>query len=103
VAEEVVAGRCSLAEALEAFRALDGQWLPDRTEQLVLRDLGMSEKEWRGRRVLFYVRQVLADRPDEADMVVGRLQTELQQLRAGRQSPPPAPAEGSRGNVYGEP
>jgi hypothetical protein len=103
VAEQVVAGRCNLAEALDAFRALDGRWLPDHTQQYVLQDLGISEDQWRGRSVLFYVRQVLSDRPDEAAVVVGRLQKQLQQLLAGRKTPPPAPAEGSRGTVRRQP
>ena len=98
VAEEVIAGRCSPAEALKAFRALDKQWLPDDALQYALENQGISEEEWRGRSVLFFVRQVLADRPDEAAVVVGRLQKELQQLLAARKTPPPAPAEESRCN-----
>jgi hypothetical protein len=96
VAAEVIAGRCSLAEAIEAFRTLDGQRLPDRIQQFVLKDLEISEDELRGRSVLFFVRQVLADRPDEAAVVASRLEKELQQLLAGRRTPPPAPAEWSR-------
>jgi hypothetical protein len=56
----------------------------------------MSEDEWDGRTVIDQVRQVLADRPDEAAAVVGRLEKELQQLLAEREKRPPAPAEGRR-------
>src|SRR5262249_30533477 len=43
VAEEVIAGRLSVADALEAFRRLQGQRLPNITKQDVLKPLEMSE------------------------------------------------------------
>jgi hypothetical protein len=93
IAKEVIAGRCSLAEALEQFRDLDLQWPDIRTGFTKPEDLWMSEDEWDGRAVLEQVRQVLADRPDEAAAVAGRLEKELQQLLAERKKRLPAPAE----------
>jgi hypothetical protein len=56
----------------------------------------MSEDELDGRSVIDQVRQVLADRPDKAAAVAGRLEKELQELLADRKKRHPAPAEGSR-------
>jgi hypothetical protein len=53
----------------------------------------VSGDEWGGRDVLYFVRLVLADRPDEAAAVAGRLEKELQQLLADRKKHLPAPAE----------
>jgi hypothetical protein len=93
VAEEVIAGRLSVAEALEAFRRLEGQRLPNSTKQHVLKEWKMSEDEWLGMGVRYYVEQVLADRPDEAAAVVSRLKKELQELLADRKKRPAAPVE----------
>ena len=89
VAEEVIAGRRSLAEAIERFRALDREWPENHRGP----PFGVSENEWDGRNVLYFVRLVLADRPDEAAAVAGRLEKELQQLLADRKKHLPAPAE----------
>jgi hypothetical protein len=94
VAEEVIAGRLSLAEALEAFRELEGQRLPNITKQDLLRGWKMTEDDWLGQLgVLYYVEQVLADRPKEAAAVITRLNKELQELLASRQKRPAAPVE----------
>ncbi len=95
VAEEVIARRQSLAEAIERFRALDRQWPPSHPwlRHQTPEDLGMSEDEWDGRNVLDFVRLVLADRPDEAAAVAGRLEKELQRLLVARKKRPLAPAE----------
>jgi hypothetical protein len=92
IAKEVIAGRRSLAEALEQFRTLDRQW-PENFSFQTPEDFGMSEDEWDGRAVIEQVRQVLADRPDEAAVVADRLEQELQQLLADRNKRPPAPAD----------
>ena len=93
VAGEVIAGRRSLAEALELFRELDREWPESRPAPQSAEDLGMSEDERGGRDVLYFVQLVLADRPDEATAVAGRLEKELQQLLADRKKHSPAPAE----------
>jgi hypothetical protein len=82
VAEEVIAGRRSLAEAIEEFRDLDRQW-PDVSAGIKIPEHEwMSEDEWYGRAVIGQVRQVLADRPDEAATVIGRLEKELRLVLA---------------------
>jgi hypothetical protein len=86
VAAEVIARRVSLVEAIAQFQDLEREWpprvwLPHQTPE----DFGMSEDEWDGREVVRFVRLVLADRPDEADAVAGRLEKELRQLLAERE------------------
>jgi hypothetical protein len=92
VAAEGIARRRSLAEAIEQFRALDREWPESLIAPRGHADLGMSEDEWSGRDVLYFVRLVLADRPDEAAAVVGRLEKELQQFLADRKKRRPEPA-----------
>jgi hypothetical protein len=105
VAEEVIARRQSLAEAIEQFRALDRQWPPSHPwlRYQTPEDLGMSEDEWDGRNVLDFVRLILAGRPGEAAAVVGRLEKQLQQLLTDHKKPRPASAQASRGNGWREP
>jgi hypothetical protein len=69
VAEEVIAGRLSVTEALEAFRRLAGQRLPNSTKQDMLERWKVSEDEWLGMGVLYYVEQFLV----EATTVVARV------------------------------
>jgi hypothetical protein len=99
VAEEVIAGRLSLAEAIEQFQTLDREGSLSRPWPAAQRSghFGISEEEWDGRNVLSVVRQVLADRPDKAAAVAGRLEEELQQLLAQRQKRPPEPVDGRTG------
>jgi hypothetical protein len=100
VAQEVIAQRRSLAQAIEQFRALDRDWPEGRLRFQTPQDFGMSEYEWDGRSVIYFVRQVLADRPGEATKVVGCLEKELHELLQARKKRHPAPAdprtEGSR-------
>jgi hypothetical protein len=91
VAAEVVARRRSLAEAIEQFRALDREWPESLIAPHGPADLGMSEDEWDGRHVLYFVQLVLADRPDEAAAVADRLEKELQKCLADRKKQRPEP------------
>jgi hypothetical protein len=84
VAVEVIARRCSLAEAIAQFRALDEQWPRSRPQMQMPRGLTMPEDEWDGQNVLSAVQQVLAERPDKATAVVDHLEKELRQLLAER-------------------
>ena len=93
VAQEVMARRRSLAEAIEQFRAFDQDWPEGRLRFQKPQDFGMSEEEWDGRSVIYWVQQVLAERPDEAAKVAGRLEKELQELLAKRKKRHPAPVE----------
>jgi hypothetical protein len=92
IAQEVIAQRRGLAEAIEQFRTLDRQW-PENFSIQTPEHFGMSQDEWDGRAVIEQVRQVLAGRPAEAAAVADRLEKELQQLLAERKKRPPAPAE----------
>lgn len=90
LAEEVIARRQSLAEAMKEFHALDQEW-----PQFDLRSAkalqGISDDEWDGQRVLFFVRFVLESRHDEGSAVLGHLEKELQELLADRKKRPAAP------------
>jgi hypothetical protein len=91
VAEEVIARRWSLAEAIAQFRTLDRQWPEYRFRIKNPEDLLMSEDERDGRGVISYVGEILAGHPDEAAAVVGSLEKELRELLAGRKTRPPSP------------
>ncbi len=93
VAKEVIAGRVNLAEAIEQFRDLDRQWPDLRSVTKRPEDLWMTEDEWDGWAVIQQVRQVLADRPDEAGVIVARLEKELQQFLTDRKKRGPVPAD----------
>jgi hypothetical protein len=82
VAKQVIAGRRSLAEAIDEFRKLDQPWISASHQEQTLEELRMSEVEWRGRNVIASARRVLDDQPDEAAAVADRLQKELQKLVA---------------------
>jgi len=84
IAKEVITRQRSLAEAMEQFRELDRQWPDLRSRIKKPEDLWMTEDEWDGRAVIEQVRQVLANRSDEAAAVARRLKKELQQLLADR-------------------
>jgi hypothetical protein len=93
LAKEVIAGRRSLAEAIDEFRKLGLPWVSASYQEQMLKDLRMSEVEWRGRSVISFVRRVLDDRPDEAAAVTDRLKKELQQLLVERKKQNPRPAK----------
>ena len=93
IAKEVIAGQRSLAEAIERFRDLDRQWPELRADTKMSELVLMSEYELDGRTVIDQVRQVLANRPDEAAAAAGRLEKELHQLLADRNQSRPIPAE----------
>jgi hypothetical protein len=82
VAEEVIAGRLSVAEALEQFRTLYRQQFPPVTRQSVMKERKMSEDEWLGDMFLYFVDQVLLERPDQKAST--RIKQEVQQVVAER-------------------
>ena len=89
VVKEVIAGRRGLTEAIERFRDLDRQWPDIRTGIEMPEYLWMSEDECDGRGIIEQVRQVLADRPDEAAALVDRLEKELRRELADRETDRP--------------
>jgi hypothetical protein len=97
IAEEVIARRRSLAEAMKQFRALDQEWPQLNVGAERAKALGISEDEWLGRVVIAWVRGVLNRRPDEAAVVVGRLENELQELLA------PAAEQGDQRSLFSTP
>src|SRR5262249_32935129 len=64
IAQEVIAGRRSLAEAMKRFHTLDQEWPPFSPGAPKAQVPEISEDGWDGRIVLIYVRRVLADRPE---------------------------------------
>jgi hypothetical protein len=92
IAEEVIARRQSLAEAMKQFHALDQEW-PQFDLRSARRFQGISEDEWDGQRVLICVQFVLESRHDEGSAVLGHLEKELQELLADRKKRPAAPAQ----------
>jgi hypothetical protein len=95
-AAEGIAQRRSLAEAIERFRALNRQGPPGRLEAQKTEDFRMSEEKRDYQWVINYVREILADRPDEAAVVAGRLEKERQELLADRTKHRAAPAQRRR-------
>jgi hypothetical protein len=92
VAKEVIAGRRSLAAAIDEFRRLGLPWVSANYQEQMLKDLRMSEVEWRGRSVISFVRRVRDYRPDEAAAVADRLEKELQIFLTERRKQAPRPA-----------
>jgi hypothetical protein len=103
IAEDVIAQRRSLAEAMKLFQDLDQDWPQLGPGSPVNQSLGLSEDEWYGRGVIRYVAWALFKHPDEAAAVVTRLENELQELLTDRTKRRPASAEASRGTVRREP
>jgi hypothetical protein len=93
IAEEVIARRQSLAEAMQQFRVLDQEWPQFGSAAKKAEDLRISEDEWDGRGVIVTARNVLERRPDKAAAVVARLEKELQEILADRKKRPTAPIE----------
>jgi hypothetical protein len=91
MAKEVIAGRLSLADAMERFHVLDQGLPPDLV--LTPEAFEMSEDEWDGHGVIFYVRLFLKIPRGEENPVVSRLEKELQELLADRKTRPAAPVE----------
>jgi hypothetical protein len=85
MAEQVVAGRLSLAEAMERFNALDREWPPGRLR--LPETLKMSDEEWDGWGVLHYVKFVLQSRHEDTVAVLSRLKKELRELLAAPGEP----------------
>ena len=84
MAQEVIAGQLSLADAIDEFQKLDQRWLSASHQQTFLQGVGMSEYEWCGLNVISFAQTLLADHPDEAATVIDRLEKELQKLLAER-------------------
>jgi hypothetical protein len=98
LAEEVVAQRCSLQEALDQIQEMNREWLqemedrwPDLSRDLVAqyrRD--WLEPNWCYWRLTQEIKCQLCDWPEQADAVLRRLDEEHQQIQGGNQTPSPS-------------
>ena len=94
LAQEVIAKRCSLREALESMKEMDREWLlemdrewPDYTKELVKKyRQDCSGPDWYYSRFTTEVEDLLFNRPSEAAVVLDRLEKEYRQLQAERQT-----------------
>jgi hypothetical protein len=89
VVRDLIDRRCTLAEAIEAFRELDRRWPDYRTVPLA--DRNQDRKAYRYIRAM--VEQTLRDRPEQASAVLSRLEKEYEKLRTDRQWPSGAQEE----------
>jgi len=83
-AQEWIAQRCTLAETMQRFQELDGEW-PD---YITLRRKWWPSDDERHYRVLLaHVGGALEGRPEELAGVLRRLEKDYQQLQASRRMP----------------
>jgi hypothetical protein len=92
VVQEVIAGGCSLSEALAWFRGLEGECPEYATVVAKVCGPPGPDAERHYRNITALVQDLLAERPEEAATVLRRLEEDYRQLRAGRPAPPAAPA-----------
>jgi hypothetical protein len=79
VVEELIAERCTLAEAMTRFRALDREW-PDYSTAPPFDPAPEALEEKIYQKILSFVEFILKDRPEEAKAVADRLEREYQAL-----------------------
>jgi hypothetical protein len=83
VVRDLIAQRCTLAEAIEQFVELNPPW-PDLLPQV---PSGQSPQEKSYQYIRFMVEDALQDHPEQASIVLHRLEREYEQFRAERQTP----------------
>jgi hypothetical protein len=81
VAQEVLAGQCSLSEAIAWFRDLEREW-PDYGTPLGRE--WHTDEERHYRHIVVIVRYLLRGQPEEEAAAVRQLEEDYQQVRAGR-------------------
>jgi hypothetical protein len=92
---DLIAQRCSLSQALAHFGELDGEH-PEVLMELSRKRSGYgSDTEWNYQYIVVLVKDLLENHPDEAAIVLRRLEKEYQQLRADRNRPSAMPAKRS--------
>jgi hypothetical protein len=89
VVRDLIAQRCTLAEALEKFLKLDPPW-PYLVPKV---PPGHSPQENSYEYIRFMVEAKLHDHPEQASIVLCRLEQEYEKLRTERQSPSTAKKE----------
>jgi hypothetical protein len=91
VVQEVIAGRCSLGEALAWFRGLEGECPEYATVVAKVRARQGRDAERHYRNITALVWDLLGERPEEAAAALRRLEEDYRRLRAGRQATATAP------------
>jgi hypothetical protein len=89
VVRDLIAQRCTLAEAIEQFLELDRQW-PDLISKV---PAGRSHEERIYEHIRLRVKDVLRDHPEQASIVLCRLEQEYEKLRTERPTPSAAEKE----------
>jgi hypothetical protein len=83
VVRDLIAQRCTLAEAIEQFLKLDRPW-PYPYPKV---PAGQSPQEKSYEYIRFMVEAKLHDHPEQASIVLGRLEREYEKLRTDRRAP----------------
>jgi hypothetical protein len=83
VVRDLIAQRCTLAEAIENFLKLDPPW-PYLVPKV---PPGHSPQEKSYQYIRFIVEAQLQDHPEQASIVLRRLEQEFEKLRSERQTP----------------
>jgi hypothetical protein len=86
IAQEVIAQRCSLREALARFQEADREYAENTTVPSNVHEREWCDPKKHYRYITRIIQRLLRDRPEEA-AVLRRLEKDYQQLRAGRQMP----------------
>jgi hypothetical protein len=94
LAKEVVAQRCGLSEALEQMEELNREWhqemereCPDYRQLADQCGVIWCKPDWSYWKITLEIREILRDRPEEADALLRRLAGEHQRLQEERQPP----------------
>jgi hypothetical protein len=93
VVRELIAQRRSLKEALTRLQELDRERSDFIAKSSKTYEGYSPHMEEHYQYIIAIAKGLLKDRPEEAAVVLCRLEKEYQQLQAGRQMPPSAPTE----------
>jgi|SRR5579884_287849 len=86
---ELIVHRCSLSQALARFEELDGEHPGDLLE--LSRERNGRDFERNYQYIIALIKDLLEDQPEEAAIVLRRMEKEYQQLGVGRQKPSAMP------------
>ncbi len=89
VVRALIAQRCTLAQAIERYLELDRQW-PDITSKVLA---SQSQEERLYKNIRLRVKDLLHDSPEQASILLRRLDQEYEKLRTQRPISPAAEKE----------